>query len=99
MQGLIFAFLPVAVVIGIMFCWSTDAPTAIYATLRMLIQLLLIGYVLVYIFETDQPKFIIAVLVIMLTAASWIAIRPLQEKRPHMYLNALGAISDWPPKT
>ena len=93
LQGLIFAFLPVAVVIGIMFCWSTGAPTAIYAALRMLIQLLLIGYVLVYIFETDQPKFIIAVLVIMLTAASWIAIRPLQEKRPHMYLNSLGAIS------
>ena len=93
LQGLIFAFLPVAVVIGIMFRWSTGAPTAIYATLRMLIQLLLIGYVLVYIFETHHPTFIIAILVIMLTVASWIAIRPLQKKQPHMYLNSLGAIS------
>ena len=92
LQGLIIAFLPLAVVIGIMFRWSAGAQTAIYATLRMLIQLLLIGYVLVYIFDSEQPVFIIAVLVIMLTAASWIAIRPLQEKQPQMYLNSLGAI-------
>ncbi len=93
LQGLVIAFLPVAVVIGIMFRWSVGAPTAIYASLRMLIQLLLIGYVLVYIFETDQPVVIIAVLVIMLTVASWIAIRPLQNKQPQMYFNSLAAIS------
>ncbi len=93
LKGLILAMLPVAVVIGIMFRWSAGAQTAIYATLRMLIQLLLIGYVLVYILETDQPAFIIAVLVIMLTMASWIAIRPLRKKQPQIYLNALGAIS------
>ena len=93
LQGLIFTFLPVAVVIGIMFRWSTGAPTAIYATLRMLIQLLLIGYVLVYIFETDQPEFIMVILVIMLTVASWIAIRPLQKKQPQMYMNSLLSIS------
>ncbi len=93
LKGLILAMLPVAVVIGIMLRWSAGAQTAIYATLRMLIQLLLIGYVLVYILETDQPAFIIAVLVIMLTMASWIAIRPLRKKQPQIYLNALGAIS------
>jgi len=93
MQGLIFAILPVAVVIGIMLVWSAGAKTAIYATLRMLVQLLLIGYVLVYIFETDQPAFVIAVLLVMLTAASWIAIRPLPEKQLQTYLNSLGAIA------
>jgi len=93
LYGLIIAFLPVAVVIGIMLRWSTGAPTAIYASLRMLIQLLLIGYVLVYIFESDQPAFIIAVLVVMLTVASWISVRPLQKRQPEMYLNSLVAIS------
>ena len=29
----------------------------------------------------------------MLAMASWIAIRALQNKQPHLYLNALGAIS------
>lgn len=93
LQGLVITFLPVAIVIGIMFRWSAGAPTVIYASLRMLIQLLLIGYVLVHIFETDQPVIIIAVLGIMLTTASWIAIRPLQNKQPQMYLNSLAAIS------
>ena len=92
-QGLAVAFLPVAVVVGIMFRWSAGAQTALYATFRMLVQLLLIGYVLIYIFDSNQPVFIIAVLAIMLTVASWIAIRPLQEKHSTVYLNSLVAIS------
>ena len=92
-QGLVLAFVPAAIVIGILFRWAAGAQTAMYATLRMLIQLLLIGYILVYIFETDQPGIIIAVLLFMLAVASWIAIRPLQKKQPYSYLNALGAIS------
>jgi putative ABC transport system permease protein len=92
-QGLVLAFLPAVIVIGIMFRWSAGAQTAVYATLRMLIQLLLIGYVLVYIFEADHPGIIVAVLAIMLALASWIAIRPIRNKQPHLYLNALGAIS------
>jgi putative ABC transport system permease protein len=93
LQGLVIAFLPVVVVLAIMLRWSAGAPTAVYASLRMLAQLLLIGYVLVYIFESDRPAFILAVLVLMLTMASWIAIRPLQKKQPRMYLNSLAAIS------
>ncbi len=93
LQGLIIAVLPAAVVIGILFRWSADGKTAIVATLRMLIQLLLIGYVLIYIFETDRPAFIVAVLVVMLSVASWIAIRPLQKKQPQMYFNSLFAIT------
>ncbi len=93
LQGLVIAILPAAVVIGILFRWSADGKTAIIATLRMLVQLLLIGYVLIYIFETDRPVFIIAVLTVMITAASWIAIRPLQKKQPRMYFNSLVAIS------
>lgn len=92
-QGLVLAFVPAVIVIGILFRWAAGAQTALYATLRMLIQLLLIGYVLVYIFETDQPGIIIVVLCFMLVVASWIAIRPLQNKQPNSYLNALCAIS------
>ena len=92
-QGLFLAFVPVAVVIGIMFRWSAGAPTAIYGTARMLIQLLLIGYVLLFILESEQPVFIIAILVVMLSVASWIAIRPLKKKQPRIYLNSLIAIS------
>jgi putative ABC transport system permease protein len=93
LQGLIVAFVPAAIVIGILFRWTTDGQTAVYATVRMLIQLLLIGYVLVYIFEAEQPGIIIAALLVMLAAASWIAIRPLQHKNPQQYFAALIAIS------
>ena len=93
LQGLFIAVLPVAIVIGIMFRWSAGAPTAIYATFRMLGQLLLIGYVLIYVFESDEPVFIVAILLMMLLVASWIAIRPLKEKPAQTYINSLLAIS------
>jgi putative ABC transport system permease protein len=92
-QGLALSFLPAIIVIGILFRWSAGAKTAVYATLRMLVQLLLIGYVLVYIFTADQPGIIVAVLVIMLLAASWIAIRPVQRRQPYIYLHSLVAIT------
>ena len=92
-QGLMLAFVPATVAIVIMFRWAAGAATAIYATARMLLQLLLIGYVLVYIFEADQPWIIVAVLLTMLVAASWIAIRPVQQKQPHVYRSAFIAIA------
>ena len=90
--GLALSFLPTVVVIGIMYRWTAGAGTAIYSTLRMLIQLLLIGFVLVYIFQADSPPIVIGVLAIMLLAASWIAIRPVQKQRG-VYRNALLSIS------
>jgi putative ABC transport system permease protein len=92
-QGLAIAFIPSAIVIGIMYFWSAGAQTTLYATVRMLIQLLLIGYVLVYIFEADHAAIIIGVLTFMLVVASWIAIRPVRNKQPHSYFYALTAIS------
>jgi putative ABC transport system permease protein len=91
--GLAIAFIPSAIVIGIMFFWSAGAQTTLYAMLRMLIQLLLIGYVLVYLFETDNPAIILGVLAFMLIVASWIAIRPVRNEQAHSYLYALSAIS------
>jgi len=87
------AFVPAVVAIVIMFRWAAGAKTAIYATARMLLQLLLIGYVLIYIFDADQPGIIVGVLLVMLVAASWIAIRPVQQKQPHVYRSAFIAIA------
>lgn len=92
LQGLFIAFIPTAIVIGVMLQWRSNANTAIYATIRMLVQLLLIGYVLIYIFESDNWAVIAAVLMIMITVSSWIAIRPLHERSLHAYSRALCAI-------
>lgn len=92
-SGLALAMLPTAVVIAIMWRWSAGTGTGLYATVRMLLQLLLIGYVLVYIFETSEPLVVIGVLVAMLVISSWIAIRPIPAKSWRLYRNALIAVS------
>lgn len=91
--GLALAFVPAAVVLGILLYWRAAAPTAAYATARMLVQLLLIGYVLIYLFESDDWRVISAVLVVMLTVSSWIAIRTLERRSAKSYLQALASIS------
>lgn len=93
LQGLAIAFIPMGIAIAIIFRWSAGGNTAVYAALRMLVQLLLIGYVLVYIFDTENPIVIAGVLVFMLVASSWIAIRPLPNKSIRTYSEVLFAIS------
>jgi putative ABC transport system permease protein len=92
-QGLAIASLPTILVIGILWRWAAGSGTAIYANLRMLAQLLLIGYVLVYIFEAGEPTIILGVLGIMLLAASWISIRPLATRSSHVWWHALIAVA------
>ena len=60
--------------------WSLDALQAIYANIRMLVQLLLVGYVLTFIFETDSPILVILVIIFMISMSAFIALRPLQAK-------------------
>lgn len=91
--NLMASFIPVAVVVYIFFRWSIKGKTAIYGTLRMLVQLLLVGYVLTWIFESNQALIVVGVLSVMLLAASWISLRPLQSRNPVLYLRTLGAIS------
>ncbi len=90
--ALAWAFVPAAIVVGVLMRWTSAARSAVYAIARMLIQLLLIGYVLVFIFEADKAWVIVSVLTVMLIAASVIAIRPLRNKGAGLLRNALVAI-------
>jgi len=92
-EQLLLAFVPVAVVVVLMWRWRLDYRFVSYALARMLVQLLLIGYVLVYIFETERGATILAVLTVMLLAASWIALNPLSQGKASLYLASLTAIS------
>ena len=83
--NLLLILIPVAVVIGIHARWSLGAGTAMYATGRMILQLVLVGFALTFIFTTKSPALILLVLSVMLTAASWIALRPLAEQRHKLY--------------
>lgn len=91
--GLALGFMPVVVVIMILYRWSLDTRSAIYAIFRMLIQLVLIGYVLVYIFATDSPWVVMLILAGMLFVSSWISMRPIRHRQPGLYVRVLLAIS------
>jgi len=78
--SLLLGFVPVLLLIVIMRAWGLNALQAMYANVRMLVQLLLIGYVLTYIFETDEPVLVVLVVVFMIAMSSWIALRPLADR-------------------
>lgn len=83
---LLWVLIPVSAVIVIYIRWTEDRTTLFYALFRMLVQLLLIGYVLTYIFEADSPYLIVGVLSIMLIAASVISLRPLKQAGTSLYI-------------
>lgn len=90
--NLAIGFVPVIIVWYIIRAWRLPDRMVIYANARMLLQLLLVGYVLTYIFSADRGDVVLVVLAIMLTAASWIALRPLRHKGAQVYLLVLVAI-------
>lgn len=77
LSRLAISLIPVAVALAIFVRWSLSAWNGLYATVRMLIQLVAIGYALSYIFDADQPYLVLVVLLVMMSAAAWIALRPL----------------------
>lgn len=90
---ILWVMIPVAVVIVIYMRWTRDKITLFYALFRMLIQLILIGYVLTYIFDADSPYLVILILCVMLIAASVIAMRPLQKQQGSLYYHAFISIT------
>jgi len=92
-NNLALVFIPVVLVILILWKWKLAYKNSLYAMSRMLIQLLLIGYALVFIFKNDNVFVVSSVLCVMLLAASWIALRSLSIPRRSVYLKSLSAIS------
>lgn len=87
------AFIPVAAVVGIIWKWELGSRNALYAVLRMVIQLSLVGYFLAYIFESDRSWIVVVVLAIMLFTASWISLRTTTTRRKILYTRSLGSIA------
>ena len=58
----------------------------------MVLQLMLVGYVLVYIFQAEAPWIVLATLGVMVVAASWIALRTVPSDRGRFYTRAFVAV-------
>ncbi len=65
---------------------------ALQAIARMLLQLTLIGYVLVYIFQTESGMIISGILVVMLVAASWIALNTTDLPKGPLFFASLVSV-------
>ena len=79
--------IPVLVVVAIQWRWSLSGRTSIYGLARMVTQLLVVGYVLIFLFDSDQPLLVLTILAVMIVVASWIALRPLRFKIKSLYLD------------
>ena len=87
--NLALAFIPVLAVIVIHYLWSQGHKSSIYAVSRMLVQLLLIGYFLSYIFNSNSGLVVLTVVAVMIIIASWISLRTIRNKQLLLYPKAL----------
>lgn len=83
--ALFIAAIPSVLVIGVLLKWQQETKTALYALSRMLLQLLVVGFFLTYIFHSNSYYVVIAVLGIMVLISSWIALRTVETKRKSLY--------------
>jgi putative ABC transport system permease protein len=91
--NLALAFIPVIAVMMILYKWSLEVGNAIYAVIRMLVQLLLVGSFLTTIFQAESAGLVMMVMLVMVTASAWIALGTVKEKRRMLFQHALIAIS------
>lgn len=90
---LIWIFVPLVIVYYIYYKWSNDTTSIPYALVRMVIQLIALGYFLTYIFETKNLFVLLFILSIMLVAAAIISLRPVSSKSKSLYLKSFISIS------
>ncbi|MCA9000850.1 MAG: ABC transporter permease [Planctomycetes bacterium] len=83
---------PALLVVWLMHRWKLGAGGQIYALARMLGQLLLVGFFLVFVFESEGPWVVLTVMGIMMLTASWIALRTVPGQRRELFSRSLLAV-------
>lgn len=77
--------IPSVIVLWILWHWQLRAGEATYGFARMIVQLLLVGYALTYVFSARTPLLTVGVLAIMMIFAVWIALRPLSQRNGRLF--------------
>jgi len=93
LPNLALAFIPVLVVLFIQFTWSLSQKRTIHALTRMLVQLLLVGFFLSYIFESSSAWLVLLLLIMMVLFSSWIALNNIEAPKWQLFQRAVLAIS------
>ena len=92
LTNLALAFMPVAIVIIILIRWQLNSKNAVYALIRMLAQLLLIGFFLDTLFTSNSHLLTFTTLAVMVSCAAWIALMPIKKQRKQLFKNTLLSI-------
>lgn len=97
LTNVLLSFIPVFFIIGCLFYMTKDIKRLSIATIRMLIQLIAIGYVLATLFNQDNDLITAVVLTFMLVMASIISMSSSLYKSKKLYMNCfvsllLGAV-------
>ncbi len=90
------ALVPIIAAVVIYGLMVKDWSSVLWATLRMVVQLIAIGYALNYIFNLHHPSWVLMVIVLMSIGAGWIAVRPIRKfKKPIMPIFVAVIVSGW----
>jgi len=84
--------LPLVAVFYFLVQFGVGGKRAGMGLVRMLAQLLIIGYFLKYLFEATSAWPVLAVLTVMVVAASWIALGSVAERRSSLFPSALVSV-------
>jgi len=82
---LIFMLIPVGIVGYFYYKWIGNSKEIALATVRMVVQLLLIGYLLVYIFNNQNSLVGLLIVLFMVLVSSLIALRNVQNRNLQTY--------------
>ncbi|RME15129.1 MAG: ABC transporter permease [Bdellovibrio sp.] len=72
--------------------WKLNWKELIYSSSRMLVQLLLIGYLLNAIFSQESLFWTSLILIVMLISSSWISLQVIKKYRKKFFFKALAAL-------
>lgn len=81
---LAWCLIPIVLVCGVYIAWQGKPSEIIIAVLRMAVQLVAVGYVLISVFENPSPWISAGIVSIMLLVAAWIAIRPVRHHKGYL---------------
>ena len=85
--NLLYLLLPLVVVWYFYKSWVGNQTEILYATIRMLVQLLAIGYILLILFKNKDLYIGFLVISFMLIVSTWICIRNIKSKTKSEYMS------------
>ncbi|XPV68418.1 MAG: ABC transporter permease [Halarcobacter sp.] len=91
--NLLITFIPLILVWYFYKKWTDDKYEVLISTFRMVLQLVLIGYLLLYIFEEKNIFVGIGILIFMISVSSWISLRNTINKTLSHYFQIFFSIT------